>query len=66
VTSIQSPVFREFLSIERALEQWRSERGYEAVGCGAAERMAFTAGWQMAIRTVDQVAQQRYLVPHDG
>jgi hypothetical protein len=59
-------VFREFEDIEHALELWREQRGYEAVGCGAAERQAFTAGWQMAIRTVDQVAQARYLVPHDG
>ena len=66
MADLASPVLREFLNIEHALDQWRQQRGYDAVGCGAAERMAFTAGYQAGVKAIDQVAQQRHLVPHDG
>ena len=66
MTTIQSPVLREYLHIEHALELWRQQRGYELYGCGHAERMAFEAGYHAGIRAVDQAAQAAYLVPHDG
>ncbi len=59
-------VHQELLQVEAALEAWREERGWHAVGCGHAERMAFEAGYQAALRAIDQAAQARYLVPQHG
>ncbi len=51
-------VQQELLEIEAALDHWRTDRGFEMYGCGQAERMAFTAGWQAhvefnAVRVLD-------------
>lgn len=44
-----NPVHQELLQIEAALEHWRTERGFAMYGCGQAERLAFTAGYQAGL-----------------
>jgi hypothetical protein len=61
--AIQNAELRDYLSIEAALEHWRQARGYAAVGCGAAEHQAFTAGWQAALYALDQAGVTRFSYP---